>query len=53
MRVKCQYCGKIANAYEAKGWKLDHWLGYKFEEKEVIKLGLCSSCLSKILRVQQ
>jgi len=52
MRVICQKCGRTAEICEAAGWRLDHWLGYRFEEKEVLKLGICSSCWNKHILYQ-
>ncbi len=46
MKVVCQSCGKVASIEEAEGWLLEHWLGYRFTEKEVLKVGLCKECIS-------
>jgi len=48
MKVVCQYCGKVVHISEAAGWLLDHWLGYRFTEDEVKKVGLCPDCMRGI-----
>ncbi len=47
MKAVCQCCGKVVHISEATGWLLDHWLGYRFTESEVKKVGLCSDCLHR------
>ncbi len=44
MKVVCQLCGKVVDSNSACGWILDHWLGYRFTDTEVLKVGLCPEC---------
>ncbi len=44
MKAVCQFCGKTVEIELAKGWVLHHWLGYKFTEEEVLKVGICREC---------
>ncbi len=44
MKAVCQLCGKVVEVDSACGWLLDHWLGYRFTENEVLKVGLCPEC---------